>query len=59
MTVNFGTVAVATARAVTQMARPSEPDETRVLAAAHAWESVFHGNPSGIDATTAALYGTA
>lgn len=28
-----------------------------VLAAAHAWERVFHGNPSGVDAAAAALGG--
>jgi mevalonate kinase len=51
------TVAVATARAVSQAIRPTEHDGTRILAAAQAWERVFHGNPSGIDATTAALGG--
>jgi mevalonate kinase len=51
------TVAVATARAVLQVTQPAEPDPARVLGAAQAWERVFHGNPSGIDATTAALGG--
>lgn len=36
-------------------ARPASPAE--VLEAAHAWETVFHGNPSGVDATVAALGG--
>jgi mevalonate kinase len=48
------TVAVATARAVLGATRPDEDDGRRVLAAAQAWEEVFHGNPSGIDAATAA-----
>ena len=50
-------VAVATARAVLQATGASEPDQARLLAAAQAWEGIFHGNPSGIDATTAALGG--
>ncbi|AKT39928.1 mevalonate kinase [Chondromyces crocatus] len=32
-------------------------DDARILAAASAWERVFHGNPSGIDTTAAALGG--
>jgi mevalonate kinase len=51
------TVAVATARAVLDVVHPGETDPARVLGAAQAWERVFHGNPSGIDATTAALGG--
>lgn len=47
---------VATARALLAAeARPADQD--LVLAAAHAWETVFHGNPSGIDATVAAFGG--
>jgi mevalonate kinase len=49
---------VAMARAVLASAEPgtepSSPDaRARVLAAAAAWERVFHGNPSGIDAAAA------
>jgi mevalonate kinase len=51
------TVAVATARAVLEVTQPTEYDPVRVLGAAQAWERVFHGNPSGIDATTAATGG--
>ena len=58
-------IGVATARAVLdamteQDGTATEPPErlTRVLAAANAWECVFHGNPSGIDAAAAALGGT-
>lgn len=48
-------LAVAIARAVLELegAAPTE----RVLAAATAWERVFHGNPSGIDTAAAALGG--
>ncbi len=46
---------VAIARAALEaLGRPASAE--RVLAAADAWERVFHGNPSGID-TTAAFYG--
>lgn len=49
-------IGVAIARAVLEAA--GEPLElTRVLAAAGAWEGVFHGNASGIDAAAAALGG--
>lgn len=53
---------VAVARAVLALRDPlPEPESpTRrnaVLGAAHAWEKVFHGNPSGIDATAATLGG--
>jgi mevalonate kinase len=50
-------IGVAIARAL--LHGTHEPDGTlaRVLKAAHAWESVFHGNPSGIDAAAAALGG--
>lgn len=48
-------MAVATARAVIGIEGGS--DDERVLRAATAWESVFHGNPSGIDTAAAALGG--
>jgi mevalonate kinase len=38
-------------------AAASEARAKRVLASAGAWERVFHGNPSGIDTTAAALGG--
>ena len=44
---------VAIARAVLS-ASGCEPDAARVQAAAAAWEGVYHGNPSGIDAAAAA-----
>jgi mevalonate kinase len=44
---------VAIARAVLE-ASGSPPDSARVLAAAAAWEGVYHGNPSGVDAAAAA-----
>ena len=47
---------VAIARAVLDVAAPGEEPQrlrARVLAAAGAWERVFHGNPSGIDAAAA------
>jgi mevalonate kinase len=49
---------VAIARAVLAVVQPelapaSAEARSRVLAAADAWERVFHGNPSGIDATAA------
>jgi mevalonate kinase len=44
---------VAIARAVLS-ASGAPPDSARVLAAAAAWEGVYHGNPSGIDAAAAA-----
>ncbi len=55
-------IAVATARAVLELIAPSEAGEDaarrrRVLDAATAWEQVFHGNPSGIDAAAAASGG--
>lgn len=44
---------VAIARAVlAALAQPADP--ARVLAAAAAWEGVYHGNPSGVDAAAAA-----
>ena len=47
---------VAIARAVLDaLEQPASAE--RVLGAANAWETVFHGNPSGID-TTAAFYGS-
>jgi mevalonate kinase len=52
-------IAVAAARAVLDALGSAENEETerRVLAAATAWERVFHGNPSGIDAAAAASGG--
>jgi mevalonate kinase len=47
-------MAVAAARAVIGIEGGS--DDARVMAAATAWERVFHGNPSGID-TAAAAHG--
>lgn len=47
---------VAAARAVLELRGEGESHE-RVLAAANAWERVFHGNPSGIDTAAAALGG--
>ncbi|HEY3498283.1 MAG TPA: mevalonate kinase, partial [Polyangiaceae bacterium] len=45
---------VAIARAVLEAAAPGQPlERARVLEAAGAWERVFHGNPSGIDAAAA------
>jgi mevalonate kinase len=46
---------VAVARAVLGVTRESSSDaeRARVLAAAAAWEGVFHGSPSGIDAAVA------
>ncbi|MCA9598129.1 MAG: mevalonate kinase [Myxococcales bacterium] len=49
-------MAVATARAVLELAA-EPPSPERVLEAATAWERVFHGNPSGIDAAAAAARG--
>ncbi|MEP7051497.1 MAG: mevalonate kinase [Pseudomonadota bacterium] len=44
---------VASARAVlAALGKPAEP--ARVLAAAAAWEGIYHGNPSGIDAAASA-----
>jgi mevalonate kinase len=51
---------VAVARAVVAAdARDQEPSSVRqrVIAAAQAWETVFHGRPSGIDVAAAALGG--
>ncbi len=53
---------VAVARAVLDLLAPAPGAESparrsAVLDAAHAWERVFHGNPSGIDATAATLGG--
>jgi mevalonate kinase len=52
-------IGVAVARAVLEAtAGPAAAGDTeRVLAAAGAWERVFHGNPSGIDAAAATLGG--
>ncbi len=47
-------IAVATARAVLDAIGDDGDHERRVLAAASAFEEVFHGNPSGIDTAAAA-----
>lgn len=52
-------IAVAIARAVHEQVRCAESGEhasAAILRAANAWESVFHGNPSGVD-TACALAG--
>ncbi len=49
-------IAIASARAILELLeRPM--DNAAVMAAAEAWERVFHGNPSGIDTAAAALGG--
>jgi mevalonate kinase len=48
---------VAIARAVLEAQGEPGGSSERVLAAADAWERVFHGNPSGIDAAAAAHSG--
>jgi mevalonate kinase len=48
-------LAVAIARAVLELESERSPE--RVVAAAMAWERVFHGNPSGIDTEAAARGG--
>jgi mevalonate kinase len=45
-------IGVAVARALMASAGEAETSE-RVLAGANAWEQVFHGNPSGVDAAAA------
>jgi mevalonate kinase len=56
-------ISIAIARAILEATEPSLPDFSaadtmqRVLAAGAAWERVFHGNPSGIDAAAAAAGG--
>lgn len=49
-------IGVATARAILEQ-KGEPPERDRILKAAWAWERVFHGNPSGIDAAAAALGG--
>ena len=53
--------AVAIARAALDLTEPAQSEsaarQRRILRAADAWERVFHGEPSGIDATAAALGG--
>ena len=53
--------AVAIARAALDLTEPAQSEsaarQRRILRAADAWEWVFHGEPSGIDATAAALGG--
>jgi mevalonate kinase len=47
-------LAVALARAVARVSDAAAPeDAARILRAAQAWENVFHGNASGIDAAAA------
>jgi mevalonate kinase len=44
-------IGVASARAVLELTEPTvTPSFERVFGAAMAWEQVFHGNPSGVDA---------
>jgi mevalonate kinase len=56
-------ISIAIARALLEVMEPTAPDfaapewMNRVLAAGAAWERVFHGNPSGIDAAAAASGG--
>lgn len=50
-------IGVAVARAVLEAGGVTETATEAVLAAADAWERVFHGNPSGIDAAAAAHSG--
>jgi len=53
-------LAVSIARAAEVLVRGDDEDaaiEARVLSRAAAWERIFHGNPSGIDATAAAQGG--
>lgn len=47
-------IAVAVARAVLELGGEPSPKLERVVDAAMAWERVFHGNPSGVDAWAAA-----
>ena len=47
-------IAVAAARAVLEWQGDREPALERVVDAAMAWERVFHGNPSGVDAWASA-----
>ncbi len=48
---------VAIGRAVSALRTGATPDEGEAIARAAAWESVFHGNPSGIDVAVAATGG--
>jgi len=50
-------IAVATARAILEAHGDQSPDPARVVDAAMAWERVFHGNPSGVDAWASAYGG--
>lgn len=47
-------IAVAVARAVLEASNGGPADVGRVVEGAMAWERVFHGNPSGVDAWAAA-----
>jgi len=53
--------AVALAKAALDTIEPASSESAfrnkRVLKAAHAWEKIFHGNPSGVDALAALLGG--
>lgn len=50
-------IAVSIARAVLALGGVKEPELGRVVEAAMAWERVFHGNPSGVDAWASAYGG--
>jgi mevalonate kinase len=50
-------IGVAVARAVHQLTSEAALESQRLLNAVNAWEAVFHGNPSGIDAACSALGG--
>jgi mevalonate kinase len=47
-------IAVAAARAVLEAEGGAAADDARVIEGAMAWERVFHGNPSGVDAWASA-----
>jgi mevalonate kinase len=47
-------IAVAVSRAVLELTLADKPGLDRVVEVAMAWERVFHGNPSGVDAWAAA-----
>src|SRR5258706_153523 len=47
-------IAVAVSRAVLELTRGERPGLDRIVDVAMAWERIFHGNPSGVDAWAAA-----